>query len=230
MSTYFPIEVPCPACQAPQTVSVAHSINIPRRPADREALLADSLQRQICSACGEPFRLAPELVWFDAPRREWILVRPNTGQLEWSGLEEVAEAVFAANFGATTPPPVQAIGARLKKRAVFGWAALREKVYAWSQGLDDVQLELAKLRVMRDLPPATMTDDLELRLIDVDEDLLTMHYVEGDSGDVQEELVVPRQVYDDVAADPGWEALRAELSAGPYVDMQRLMLHAERAN
>ena len=167
--------------------------------------------------------MAPEFVWFDPPRGEWILVRPNHTITSWEGLEEIAHAVFDNTFGAAASPQAQRMGQRLKKRAVFGWPALTEKVYAWSQGLDDLDLELAKLAIIRANPPEVWSDDLELRLIEVDAELLTFVYVHGDTEEVEETLVLDRSAYDDIARQEGWEGLRAALGAGPYVDLQRLM-------
>jgi hypothetical protein len=47
----------------------------------------------------------------------------------------------------------------------------------------------------------------------------------AETGEIVEKLVVPRGLYDEIAADKtGWQALRDELSGRLFVDMQRLML------
>jgi hypothetical protein len=52
-----------------------------------------------------------------------------------------------------------------------------------------------------------------------------MVWIVAETSEVVEKLVVPRGLYDDVAADKtGWKELRDDLSGHLFVDMQRLML------
>ena len=56
---------------------------------------------------------------------------------------------------------------------------------------------------------------------------LVMAWLRAVNEEVVEGLRVPRSLYDEIAADPtGWQALREELSAGPFVDMNRLLFAA----
>ncbi len=52
-----------------------------------------------------------------------------------------------------------------------------------------------------------------------------MAWIRAVNEEVVEGLRVPRSLYEEIAADPaGWQALREKLSAGPLVDMNRLLV------
>ena len=93
--------------------------------------------------------------------------------------------------------------------------------------LDDVTLELVKLAIVRTSKTSPLSNENELRLLDVEGDKLVLAWIRAQTEQVVEALKVPRKLYDDIAADEqGWHALREELSAGLFVDMNRLLVVA----
>ena len=76
-----------------------------------------------------------------------------------------------------------------------------------------------------------MRDDTELRLVDeLEEDTLLFAWMELATEAMAESLEVPRALYDEIAADlEPWADLRTELSAGLYVDMNRLLVEGAAA-
>lgn len=86
-------------------------------------------------------------------------------------------------------------------------------------------LELTKLALSRSQPHLRLSDDVELRLAEVRREQLVLRWVNATSESVEGELLVPRQVYDDIAANhKPWAALRAELTAGPFVEVHRRLV------
>src|SRR4029450_11452585 len=98
-----------------------------------------------CAACGMSFRLAPKFSLIDHGRDSWIAVLPATERVEWPEHEPAAAASFEAAYGAGASPGIRKIGSTIRRRLVFGWAALREKLVAQDLHLDDLALELTKM-------------------------------------------------------------------------------------
>ena len=221
-------EVACPACQAAVEFSAALSVNADRRNDLREAILDGSFQRASCPHCGLSFRRQPELSYFDIGRKQWLLVRPANARAEWSDLETQAKALFADAFGSRSPASLRKQINAIQPRIAFGWAALREKILCAQHDLEDVNLELLKLAVIRGLESSPLTDDTELRLVSIEGDELVLAWIVAIPEELVETLRVPYALYQEIAANnTDWQPLRQELSAGPYVDIQRLLLVAE---
>jgi hypothetical protein len=128
-------------------------------------------------------------------------------------------------YGPTVSQGAQAIGRDLQVRITFGWAALREKLVCAQRGLDDVTLDLLKFALLRDLDDSPLADDTELRLVDIKEDQIVLAWIQAATEQFVETMEVPRELYDDIAADQaGWQDLRSELAAGPFVDLRRLLI------
>lgn len=222
---------PCGHCGAALEMGVVASINADRRPDLREAVLDDSYQRGSCEACGKGFRLDPDLTYLDAARGQWLLVRPAEHLDEWPLTEALARQAFDRGYGEEASPDAREIGAGMQPRLVFGWAAFREKLLCGEHGLDDVALELTKLAVMRAVEDMPLADDMELRLTAATADELELTWTMS-GGDLSvEKIAVPRELYDGIAADrgPAWTEARAELGAGVFVDINRILVPADEA-
>jgi hypothetical protein len=142
-------------------------------------------------------------------------------------VEELARSTFAHAYGEKASAAARDIGSGLRARVTFGWAGLREKLLAAEHQLDDVTLELVKMAILRGLDNSPIGADTELRLLGVEGSELMMAWIRAVNEETVEGLRVPRSLYDEIAADPaGWQALREELSAGPFVDMNRLLVAA----
>lgn len=225
MSRLFSQTFACSGCGAPQEMGIVASINADRRPDLREAVLADRYQRGQCSACGQGFRVQPDLTYLDVGRGQWILVRPAQHLADWAPTEALAQSAFERAHGADAPAEAQEAG--LQPRLAFGWPAFREKLLCAAHGLDDIALELAKLAVMRAVDELPLDDALELRLAEVLPDTLVLVWTRADGDLSVERITVPRALLDSVAREPGWADARAELSAGAYVDLNRLLVPAD---
>ena len=110
-------------------------------------------------------------------------------------------------------------------RIVFGWPAFREKLVAAESGLDDRELELLKLAILRSRDGSPLSETVELRFVERAPDGLVMAWVDATTDVAAETLLVPQQAYDDIAGNvDDWGALREELGQGLFVDMQRFMI------
>lgn len=222
MSRTRQASVTCPGCEARLGVVTYSSVNADRHPELRAAVLDGSLQRVAC-ACGVTVRIGPELSYLDVAHGHWIAVEPHERLRDWRDRERAATALHAVAFGPAAPEAARELGAAVTARLVFGWDALREKLVARELGLDDVALEGLKLLIMKQqglLPQAGE----ELRLLSGDGERLRLGLVTVATGEAPTGVEAPRSLLDDVGGDADWAPLRADLSAGLFVDAQRLYL------
>lgn len=224
MSLFRPMNVQCPKCDAIVNMSAVGSVNADRRADLRAAILADTFQDTTCEACGNVCRLPPEFNYLDVGRGQWLASLSADRLPDFLEAEDEAQAAFDASYGKNASPAAREIGEGLAARVTFGWPALREKLLIREQGLDDVVVEMVKLELFRRLPDASLSPGVELRLLDGAGDLLVFGWVESDFEEVRQELRVRRDLYDTIAADAeGWKGVRARLTDGPFVDIQKLV-------
>jgi endogenous inhibitor of DNA gyrase (YacG/DUF329 family) len=224
MSMFQTVTVNCPECGTEVEFKAVLSVNADRRADLRDAIIDGSFQRQPCPKCGKSFRLDPEMTYVDVGRSQWIAAFPVAKLGQWRELEEQARTTFARAYGAQAPAVARQMGSGMKPRITFGWGGLREKLVVVDHGLDDVTLELAKLAILRTSDNSPLSNETELRFIAVEGDKLVMAWIRAQTEQVVEMLRVPRKLHDDLANDRAWDPLRQELSAGLFVDMNRLML------
>jgi len=225
MSLFHPANLVCPACGKLVTMEAVGSVNADRRPDYRDAILADSFQDTVCGECGESFRLQPQFNYLDAGRGQWIAAMPAARLREYLAVEDEVSELFAISYGARAPKAAQAVGEGLEMRLTFGWPAVREKILAREHGIDDVALECLKLDLLRRLPAAPLAGGVELRLFGLGEGVLRMVWLATATEAPLQEFEAGREMLAAVEADPaGWAAMRARLTDGPFVDMQKLFI------
>lgn len=230
MSVFQSVVLSCPACGADVPFEAVQSVNADRRQDLREAILDESFQRQPCANCEHTFRLAPDLNYLDAGRGQWLAAHPIVDADRWQEIEQQDREAFDRAFGASAPPPARAIGQGLRARITFGWAGLKEKILAAEHNLDDATLELMKLAIVRSLDGAPLRDDTELRLTAVHGPTLVLAWIELASEQVAEAMEVPWTLYAEIDSDrEAWAELREQLTAGLYVDMNRLLIEGAEA-
>ena len=91
---------------------------------------------------------------------------------------------FEVSYGAGSPPFGRELGTRLKCRIIFGWEAVREKLFCREAGLEDDCLELLKIGLMSNVSLERMDDDVELCLMDYKDDNLTLAWLKPVNGAV----------------------------------------------
>jgi hypothetical protein len=224
MSMFNQATMPCPVCGTLKSFDLVASVNADRRPDLRAAILDGSFQRETCESCGSSFRTPPLLTYVDIGRHQWILAQPGGDLPQWKALEDKAKAVYAVAFGPDAPDEAQEMGREVKPRVVFGWGALSEKLLCAEHGLDDVDLELLKMAVLREVPDPPLKDESELRLMGIEADELILDWISCEDEHSSGSVRVPHELYDQIAADrEAWQALRDDLTEGPFVDFNRLI-------
>jgi len=225
MSLFRTVTLPCPSCGTNVEFKAVDSINVHRAPEYREQILKQTFQQETCGACDTSFRLDPHFTYLDATTGQWIAVFPAVDLPRFAQREAEARTMFSRSFGSAAPPVAQRLGARLTARATFGWYGLTEKLIVDELELDDVTLELTKALIWRSGAGPVGVSDYELRLIAVDDAELVFSWVVTTTGEAGALVKLPKQVYDDIAANPGdWEAMRTEFDSALYVDLKRMLI------
>jgi CpXC protein len=225
MSVFDKESVTCPACAASVAVDLVHSVNAVRRPDLRTSILDRSFQTVMCPSCSTRFRVEPKFTYLDTARKQFFAALPASELASWEESEARSQASYDKAFG-----PGSDGGALLKgmqARCVFGWLGLNEKLIAAEHGIDDVELEMAKLATLRVLGEVKLGADREFRLVGATDDELIVGWLRTSSEEIDGEYAVPRQILKDIEADPdAWSTLRADVSGGMFVDYRRLLFAA----
>lgn len=221
MSRTFSTTIPCPGCGKSLDLEGYDSVNADRHPDLRAAILDGSLQQFSCE-CGATFRGAPEFSYLDGGRRQWIAAHPYSEFNNYAEHDAATQELFDSALGEGAPAVAQEIGAEISPRVVFGWGALREKIYLREQGLEDADVECLKLQLFKSnglMPEAGQ----EMRLVEVADGQLRFGLFEAESEKALSGCEVPRAAYDEVVANrDGYAPLREPLLAGCWVDCQKL--------
>jgi hypothetical protein len=224
MSLFEPRQLACGHCGGTGEVLAVASVNADRRADLRAAILDGTFQRVPCEHCGGMIRLPAQLNYLDIGRGQWIVAEPGTELPRWRDIEASAQALFDTTYGARAPRFGRELGSGLTPRLVFGWPALREKLLCRELGLEDLALELLKLAVMRCVPGSPLADDTEFRLVAGDAAELHLMWLRAADEQGAEAIVIGRDIYEAIAADPvAWAALRTSLCGGMFVDMTRIV-------
>jgi hypothetical protein len=230
MSIFHPATIICAKCGTEAAVERSASVNADLRPDLRAAILDGSFQAVDCPKCETRLRLPPHLTYLELGRDTWIAAEPASQIEDWNHIENDVWAVYDRSFGAGAPALVREMTERVRPRLVFGWPALREKLIAADLGLDDINLELLKMAIMRNVSGSPLSDETELRLIGAEADALRFAWVHQVSEASLAQLDVPREIYDGIAADTdGWAAARAKLEGVFLVDLRRFIAGPEVA-
>ncbi len=229
MSLFETTSVTCPTCATTTDFQAAGSVNADRRPDLREEILNNSFQAVSCPSCGQALRLEPVVNYLDVENGLWLAAYPPREIGEYLALEDRVQTLFDESYGPDASDAAQGVGALLRPRLTFGWPGTREKVLLQMHGLDDVTVEMMKLDLLRRLPQAPLRPGVELRVTEVKDDALSLVWIETASETVLQFFEVKRALLDSITADPqGWHDIRASLTGGLFVDMQKLYLGAGR--
>lgn len=137
------IEVPCGRCGATLRLVVTPSANASRYPAIAAAIREGRFHVATC-ACGGRVGVETEVLYTDLDRGWFIGVYPRAAAARSEACERELEHAFVGTLGADAPPAVLSWAGTIRRRVVFGYDALREKVLCADHGLDDRLLEAWK--------------------------------------------------------------------------------------
>jgi len=225
MSTLFGAEFCCAACGAIVSVRVADSLNANRMPEARRWVLDRTLFQQRCP-CGRTVTAIQPFLYADFERGLWLQVLPEDQRPAYHRHEiEVFAAYRDAFDPATGPRFIDALGAMVTPRVVYGYEELREKLVAADAALDDAVIEALKLELLVGQPELLRRGIVLLTLDAADSRSLQFRaygFPPGGPGEIVGELDVARATYDQLAERAALvRDSYPSLFDGIYVNVQR---------
>lgn len=222
MSTFIDQDITCRSCGQSWVQPVATFLD---DPADldraRGQLQADAFQRFACPGCGQRVIAARPLRWCDRRSRLWVAMLPDAAESQWPRWERDVRTMASWDIAQDGTDPSDLSGWTL--RLVFGLVALREKLLAHQESMDDAALELLKLELLDAHPDLARKASHRLRLVDAGDNLLSFA-ARDDKGRWQGAAATRRRLAA-IHADPElWATARASLVEGPYVDLGRMLI------
>lgn len=174
MSTFRSYDAACPACDHRWKVEIAQGLHITRLPHIREQLLTGRFQVFECPQCKSPTVFEATVVYTDFERHEYIACE-TAASASWQAAIARHQTVFRDCFE-HGPPIAQEMGQLFKRRLVYGFRALREKIVLWDAGLDDRIVEAVKGDLLRQEGQAPRETVLRIsRVLDGGHLLFSMH-------------------------------------------------------
>ncbi|MFK7837119.1 MAG: CpXC domain-containing protein [Sulfitobacter sp.] len=225
MSLFSNSALSCPTCETVTEFQAAGSVNADRRSDLRNAILQNSFQSASCPSCGERMRLEPRFNYLDMEFGIWMAAHPARQLADVAEAEAEVQALFDTSYGVNASDTAQQVGADLRPRLTFGWPAAREKILLFQAGLDDVAIEMLKLDLLRRLPQAPLRPGVDLRVVEIAEQQLGFVWIENDTEAVLEGFEAHCDMLSEIEQNASdWADIRAHLTSGVFVDMQRLLL------
>jgi hypothetical protein len=161
----------CPRCSGTFTASTADTINVTRMPSARDRILDGTFHRFGCETCGETITIDRTFLYSDLRREQFIHVFPVDHAGDWPQWEEIAGQTFWQAF-TPAPPAMREVATRFRVRAVFGLAALADKLRAWDADLDDAIVETLKLELAATHPVVSTRTDAAIDIVTVGDELI----------------------------------------------------------
>jgi hypothetical protein len=202
---------------------IAHGVSADRSPVLRADVLAGRFHRFACP-CGATLHVDVSLVWFEWERRRWFVVFPERFEDEWRRYEAQAAQIGRSSIGVDAPSVARDLGEGMAMRVVFGADALAEKLAICDAGLDDGVVAAMSLDLMR-APLGCLDPGSRPRFSGLEGGRMRFR-VPG----YEAPLFVDESRHAALALDPRWQGCIRTVSAGPYVDVGRLLIGGGTAN
>ena len=132
MSNVISKEVTCPKCNHTQGAHLYISINASNDPQFKNALLSGKILQYRCEKCGYEARYTYPLLYNDMKRRFMVYLIPEIDrfQLEDRALEDDYRNLKG-----------------IRKRITADFNSMKEKIFIFESGLDDMAVELTKYAI-----------------------------------------------------------------------------------
>ncbi len=132
MSNVISKEVTCPKCNHTQGAHLYISINASNDPQFKNALLSGKILKYRCESCGYEARYTYPLLYNDMKRRFMVYLIPQIDrfQLEDRALEDDYRNLKG-----------------IRKRITADFNSMKEKIFIFESGLDDMAVELTKYAI-----------------------------------------------------------------------------------
>lgn len=153
MSKVVTKNIICPHCNEEIKTKLYLSVNVTKSPDLKEKLIAGELNAFRCPVCGESTTLSYPILYNDMKKRCMIYLIPEIDRFQLA--DRKLEEEFSDITGVT-------------KRLVSDFNSLKEKIFIFESGLDDMAVEITKLAISK-------TVAKKLKLDKIDEGWLSLY-------------------------------------------------------
>jgi hypothetical protein len=206
--------VVCPNCKNIITIETYQSLNPNRQTDVTPAILNDTLQSGTCP-CGKQIRIEPHMMYMDIKNGLFMAVFPSSEIENFKQHEMETATTFDDTLKSFPDAP------KAKKRIVFGWPALKEKVLAQEHGISDIELEMVKMAIIRTGADQIPFQTTCLRLVDINESDLVFDCVQYTPPySVEVSFEYPKNALTHIQTYPeDWASLRKQIDQGLFIDL-----------
>ncbi|HRE90621.1 MAG TPA: CpXC domain-containing protein [Myxococcota bacterium] len=226
MSTFSERDVACPHCGKETRRTLAESLNLGRSPWYAEPILDGTFQVFRCPTCNQQVVVDHPLMVVDFDTKRWIASYPRQWEPTWPRGVAHAENTYRDTLITYAPPMVSELREGLVRRVVYGLDALREKLVALQNGLDDAWLETLKLDLWRAQPDLAFGPETRPRLFAAGETLdFNTTATDGTARVMRVDKVALERLQ--AEANLTQRAFVAALTESTYVDLGRILFYSE---
>jgi len=214
----------CPHCNNGFKTNLYHSINVSLNSSLKTKLFKGEINGVTCPTCKKEIVVATPLLYHDMNNRLWLQVTWEDEE-DWKQVEENYRNFLTKII--TGHPIFARLGPKeemYKRRLVFGYEQLAEKVVIFDSGLDDRVIEYLKFLYLGSLDPKEKPTVGALRILFqcIEGNKFMFVFLNSNSG--PKYFTIDRKPYDEITEEQSaMETLSQCFRDAFYVNMNRLL-------
>jgi hypothetical protein len=181
-------KINCPHCNEENEVILWEKVNVDMNPDLKEKLFAETINNMKCKSCNYVSRIDIPLYYNDAKRKFFIYLVPDFP------IDKKEEDNLLTNLKAETLNILDS-GYDNRKRAVFEYYNLLEKILIYDADLDDRVIEGCKILARTQLKLM----EGRAAFAGIEGDQITFNFFEKEDKEAKKLFSVPKAMYDEVA-------------------------------
>lgn len=181
-------KINCPHCKEENEVILWEKVNVDMNPDLKEKLFAETINNMKCKSCNYVSRVDIPLYYNDAKRKFFIYLVPEFP------IDKKEEDNLLANLKSETLNILD-VGYDNKKRAVFEYYNLLEKILIFDADLDDRVVEGCKILARTQLKLM----EGRAAFAGIEKDEITFNFFEKEEKEAKKSFTVPKAMYDEVS-------------------------------
>lgn len=181
-------KINCPHCNEENEVILWEKVNVDMNPDLKEKLFSETINNMKCKSCNYVSRIDIPLYYNDTKRKFFIYLVPNFP------IDKKEEDNLLANLKAETLNILDN-GYANRKRAVFEYYNLLEKILIFDAELDDRVVEGCKILARTQLKLM----EGRAAFAGIEKEEITFNFFEKEAKEATKSFSVPKAMYDEVA-------------------------------
>lgn len=181
-------KINCPHCNEENEVILWEKVNVDMNPDLKEKLFTETINNMKCKNCNYVSRIDIPLYYNDTKRKFFIYLVPDFP------IDKKEEDTLLTNLKAETLNILDS-GYDNRKRVVFEYYNLLEKVLIYDADLDDRVIEGCKILARTQLKLM----EGRAAFVGIEDDQITFNFFEKEEKEAKKSFSVPKAMYDEIA-------------------------------